>query len=95
MTEAGAQPPERGGIDRPTLSVVIPAYNEQTAIGEVLERLLSTKPALEEAGLAGLEVIVVDDGSCDQTTAVVSGWPQVRLLCHDCNRGYGAAIKTG
>lgn len=84
----------RRGADEVMLSVVIPAYNEETAIGEVLGRVLSMEGALQEAGL-DLEVIVVDDGSRDRTGAVVAEWPQVRLIRHQGNRGYGAAIKTG
>lgn len=76
------------------LSVVIPAYNEEEAIGAVLERTMAVAPALAEAGL-GLEVIVVDDGSRDGTAGVVARWPQVHLLRHPTNRGYGAALKTG
>jgi hypothetical protein len=85
----------RQEADSPILSVVIPAYNEQEAIGAVLERILSTEPQLLATGLAGLEVIVVDDGSHDGTGAAVRQWPRVRLVCHEHNRGYGAAIKTG
>lgn len=76
------------------LSVVIPAYNEEEAIDAVLERTMAVAPALAKAGL-GLEVIVVDDGSGDGTAGVVARWPQVHLLRHPTNRGYGAALKTG
>lgn len=84
------RPADRGT----TLSVVIPAYNEQKAIGGVLERVLFAEAALREMGL-GLEVIVVDDCSGDGTGEVVAQWPRVRLLCHARNRGYGGALKTG
>ena len=43
----------------------------------------------------GLEVIVVDDGSTDRTADRVREYPQVRLIQHPVNRGYGAALKTG
>lgn len=79
---------------RPLLSVVIPAYNEQEAIGAVLERVLATAPRLAEAGL-DLEVIVVDDGSADGTREVVGQYAAVRLVRHERNRGYGGALKTG
>jgi len=78
----------------PMLSVVLPAYNEHEAIGPVLERILATAPRLAQAGL-DLEVLVVDDGSCDGTREIVGQQPQVVLICHEHNRGYGAAIKTG
>ena len=80
------------------LSVVIPAYNEEDGIGECVERVLAVRPALSELGL-DLEVIVVDDGSGDRTAEIVRGYAAsdkgVRLVCHNPNRGYGAALKTG
>lgn len=81
-----------------TLSVVIPAYNEEDGIAETVERVLAVRPALAQMGLA-MELIVVDDGSRDRTGEIVSTYCEqhqgVRLLRHDPNRGYGAALKTG
>lgn len=77
------------------LSIVIPAYNEERAIGAVLERMRAVGPALQEAGFTDWEVIVVDDGSRDRTAEIVSAYPEVRLIRHPVNRGYGAALKTG
>ncbi|MCD4737798.1 MAG: glycosyltransferase family 2 protein [Anaerolineae bacterium] len=77
-----------------TLSVVIPAYNEEAGIAEIIERTLSIRPALAEIKL-GLELLVVDDGSKDRTAEIAAQYPTVRLLRHDPNRGYGAALKTG
>lgn len=77
------------------LSVILPAYNEEDAIGAVLERLLATEAALQQAGLARLEVIVVDDGSSDGTRRLVEQQARVTLICHEHNRGYGGALKTG
>ncbi|MFN8006963.1 MAG: glycosyltransferase family 2 protein [Terriglobia bacterium] len=77
------------------LSVVIPALNEQDGIEEILQRILATKEALSSVGITGLEVLVVDDGSTDRTPEVVESIPGVRLVRHQRNRGYGAAIKTG
>ncbi len=76
------------------LSVVIPAFNEEGGIAHVIERVLATRPRLLEQGIQ-LEFIVVDDGSGDTTTQVVARYPEVRLICHGRNRGYGAALKTG
>ncbi|MBN2319790.1 MAG: glycosyltransferase family 2 protein [Acidobacteria bacterium] len=78
-----------------TLSVIIPALNEEDGIEEILANILKTREALETAGVHGLEVIVVDDGSEDDTTRIVERTPEVRLIRHPSNRGYGAAIKTG
>ncbi len=77
------------------LSIVIPAYNEQDGIAAILERVLGIRPGLAAAGVADLEVVVVDDGSRDQTAEVVSTYTNVRLVRHEKNRGYGAALKTG
>ncbi len=81
-------------ITVPTLSVVIPAYNEEEGIAEIVERVLAMRPPLEEEGVE-LELIVVDDGSHDRTAEIVRGYDDVRLLQHNPNRGYGAALKTG
>ncbi|MBC7236503.1 MAG: glycosyltransferase family 2 protein [Chloroflexi bacterium] len=78
-----------------TLSVVIPAYNEENGIGAIIERVLAIKPDLAQVGIADLEVIVVDDGSSDRTAEIAQAYPQVRLIRHETNKGYGAALKTG
>jgi hypothetical protein len=77
-----------------TLSVVIPAYNEEDGIAAIVERVLATRRTLLESG-ANLELIVVDDGSRDQTAEIVNGFAEVRLVQHRTNYGYGAALKTG
>ncbi|MGC8875024.1 MAG: glycosyltransferase family 2 protein [Chloroflexia bacterium] len=77
------------------LSVVIPAYNEERAIGAVLGRVQAVAPVLGAIGLQPVEVIVVDDGSADRTAEVVAECPGVTLIRHPRNRGYGAALKTG
>ncbi len=78
-----------------SLSIVIPALNEEDGIREIAERVLNTRPALAAVGFDQVELIVVDDGSTDQTPAIVSSMPEVRLIRHPTNRGYGAALKTG
>ena len=77
------------------LSIVIPAYNEEHGIAEIASRVLSVGPALKEAGIDHLELLVVDDGSKDRTAEVASNIPGVRLIRHPRNKGYGAALKTG
>ncbi len=78
-----------------TVSIVIPALNEEDGIANIIERTLAVEPALKEVGL-DLELIVVDDGSTDRTAEIVRGYaPKVRLLQHEVNKGYGAGIKTG
>ena len=78
-----------------TLSVIIPAFNEEDGIAEIAERVLSVKDDLQEAGVTDLELLVVDDGSGDGTAEVASQIAGVRLIRHGKNRGYGAALKTG
>ena len=82
---------EKTGSEAPEVSVVIPAYNEAGAIAECTRSLLEV---LAEAPFT-CEVIVVDDGSSDDTAAQVRDLEGVHLLQHKSNRGYGAALKTG
>jgi glycosyltransferase involved in cell wall biosynthesis len=74
------------------VSVVVPAYNEEKGIGSLIEQVSS-----EMARRGGaFELLVVDDGSTDRTRdSIQAHADKVRLLCHDANRGYGAALKTG
>ena len=83
------------GVGAVGLSICIPVYNEERAVGETLERCLALGDALRGAGVDRFEVIAVDDGSRDRTADVISGFAPVRLIRHDRNRGYGAALKTG
>lgn len=78
-----------------TLSVVIPAYNEESGIIEIAERVLSVRQALQDAGVELCELLVVDDGSSDRTAELAAAIDGVRLIRHTRNRGYGAALKTG
>ncbi len=73
--------------DYRNLSIIIPAYNEEEGILATLEKLRGYFPAAE--------IIVVDDGSKDQTAARVAGHTDIKLLVHRFNRGYGGALKTG
>lgn len=78
-----------------TLTVVIPAYNEQDGIAEIAQRVLAVDPELQQVGIDTLELLVVDDGSSDNTAEIVSDLNGVQLIKHSSNRGYGAALKTG
>lgn len=73
-------------MSRCLISIVIPAFNEQRTLGEVLDELLATCPSVS--------VVVVDDGSTDRTSEVAASRP-VHLLHHATNLGQGAALKTG
>ena len=76
------------------LSIVIPAYNEERAIAQIIERTLAIRPRLQEVGV-DMELLVVDDGSRDRTAEIAACYPEVRLIRHTVNQGYGAALKTG
>ncbi|NLF00020.1 MAG: glycosyltransferase family 2 protein [Anaerolineales bacterium] len=77
------------------LSIVIPAYNEEHGIASIIERVLPIRESLREVGVDDMELIVVDDGSRDRTADIASQYPEVRLIRHTVNQGYGAALKTG
>ena len=78
-----------------SLSVVIPALNEENGIDAILQRVLAQRDGLAAEGIDTLEVIVVDDGSKDRTAERIRTYADVRLIQHPVNRGYGAALKTG
>lgn len=78
-----------------TLSVVIPAYNEEDGIAEIAKRVLAVESSLAGAGVHKLELLVVDDGSRDRTAQIAESIPGVNLIRHPKNKGYGAALKTG
>jgi glycosyltransferase involved in cell wall biosynthesis len=79
----------------PSISAVIPAYNEERAIASTVEAVVDALSTLVD----DYEVIVVDDGSRDATASIVRGlgerFPAVRLVSHEVNLGYGAALGTG
>ncbi len=72
------------------LSVVIPAYNEEKTISKVITDI---KSLLEEYGFKS-EIIVVDDGSTDNTSRILKDL-DVETVTMKPNRGYGKAVKTG
>lgn len=74
------------------LSVVIPVYNEQKTVAELLNKVLSVKLPV---GVVK-EVIVVNDGSKDKTAAELAPFKRrVELIEHEYNQGKGAAVRTG
>jgi len=78
-----------------SLTVIIPAYNEQASLREVVRATVKeVQRAVEE-----WEVLIVDDGSEDDTRRVArdlaTAWSGVRVVGHESNLGSGAAIRTG
>jgi len=76
------------GID---VTVVIPAYNEEHAIGRVLDDVLAVMNTLD----LSYETIVVDDGSTDGTRAICEAYSGVAVVSHTRNRGVGRSRTTG
>ena len=76
-----------------TLSIVIPAYNEQQRLPATLDRILTY---IERAPLPVVEILVVDDGSRDSTAALVEARGGiVRLVSNPGNRGKGYSVRHG
>jgi glycosyltransferase involved in cell wall biosynthesis len=77
------------------VSLVLPAYNEAPNIRRALEEATTHSKRLFD----DYEILVVDDGSSDETASIVAAVaeenPRVRLLQHGENRGYGEALRTG
>lgn len=76
---------------QPCAGVIVPVDNEASTIVPLLGRVLNAAPAEKE-------VIIADDDSTDGTWDIVRGWDgraKVEVLRHECNRGKGAAIRTG
>lgn len=78
-----------------TLSIVIPAYNEESGIADIIQRVLAVRESLKDVGISKLELLVVDDGSRDRTAEITGEIDGVQLISHPKNKGYGAALKTG
>lgn len=79
-----------------TLSIVIPAYNEEKAVGAIIERCLAERARIvAETPVESVEILVVDDGSRDRTAHIAGGYREVRLISYRRNQGYGAALKRG
>lgn len=79
----------------PAMSYFFPAHNEEANLRGLVEEALATLPGLAET----FEVVIVDDGSRDGTglmaDALADGDERVRVIHHDRNRGYGAALRSG
>lgn len=73
-----------------TLSIIIPCFNEEATLRELLERV-------ERVELQGFkkEIILIDDGSNDKSPEVAKKFKDVKILSHDKNQGKGSSIKSG
>jgi glycosyltransferase involved in cell wall biosynthesis len=86
MTEPKLDP-----IEFKSLSVIVPVYNEEATVAEIVRRVQAVEVPLR------VDVIVVDDGSDDGTDKVLAslGGNAVLVITHEVNQGKGAAIRTG
>jgi dolichyl-phosphate beta-glucosyltransferase len=75
------------------LSVVVPAYGEGFRVAESIDRLRADLNKIDVDG--GLEIVVVDDGSVDDTGEQARAAGADQVLRHETNRGKGAAVRTG
>ena len=76
-----------------TVSIVIPNYNGEKLIEKNLPKVLAAK---ESSQNRILEIIIVDDGSIDQSVKLVTSmFPQVKLIKHTKNRGFSSSVNTG
>ena len=88
-----ANQPKRAVPKATHVRVVLPAYNEESALPKLVERIAQT---LSEAPWS-YDILVVDDGSSDSTAEVAAELAErypLELLCHDGNKGLGAAITS-
>ena len=81
--------------ERPSISVFFPAYNDAPSIAKLVEDALDVLPGLTD----NYEVIVVNDGSLDETQKVLDELAEkhaaVRVVRHETNQGYGGALQSG
>jgi glycosyltransferase involved in cell wall biosynthesis len=81
--------------EKPSISVFFPAYNDGGTIGSMVTEAIATLKRLTD----DYEVIVVNDGSSDNTQEVLGEleqvYPQLRVIGHTKNRGYGGALRSG
>ncbi|HEX9798683.1 MAG TPA: glycosyltransferase family 2 protein [Thermoanaerobaculia bacterium] len=82
--------PPRPAAASTTLSILVPAYNEERFLGALLEKILAVDVSRHAARK---EIVVVDDGSSDATAAIAARAPGVRLERQPRNLGKGAAVR--
>lgn len=73
------------------ITIIIPAMNEENTIESLLESLQNSLKDIEGSH----EIIIVDDGSTDNTSSIVKNIPGIRIIRHPYNKGNGASVKTG
>ncbi len=79
-----------------SVSIVVPCFNERDNLPSVLDELLRWgREAVARDLVSGFEIVVVDDGSSDGSTATLAPDAELRVVRHPTNRGLTAALRTG
>ena len=71
------------------VSIIVPCYNEEETIVDVVNEIRNLKLNHKK------EIIVIDDGSTDQSISLISTFDDIKIIRHKSNLGKGAAIRTG
>jgi glycosyltransferase involved in cell wall biosynthesis len=74
--------------ESPLVTVIVPVYNEEQTVRDLLSRLTRLEGIRKE-------IIIVDDGSTDNTPRILKEFPDIKIVRHEGNRGKGAALRTG
>lgn len=69
------------------ISIVVPIFNEQSVVNDTIERIKKTVP--------DSEIIVINDGSSDDTLEILKTINNIKIINHPYNLGYGASLKHG
>jgi glycosyltransferase involved in cell wall biosynthesis len=80
----------KNSLDKKTVSIIIPAFNEEKTIGTVLHNIEKL-----QQNMPSIEVVVVDDGSQDKTADEIARFSFAKCVKHKENRGKGSALCTG
>ena len=73
------------------ISIIIPVYNEEKAIGKVIDDIKKTMDQTKYS----YEILVVDDASTDKSKDILEHINKIKIINHEQNKGYGASLKTG
>jgi dolichyl-phosphate beta-glucosyltransferase len=79
-------------MNKQTISIVIPAYNESE---QIKDSLALVRAYTQEQDAYNWEIIVVDDGSTDDTAELISHTPNIQAITYTPNKGKGYALRTG
>ena len=76
------------------ISIIIPVFNEEKTIIKTIDSILEIFPLLKKKKLIP-EIIVINDGSSDQSHKRLMNFKKIILVSHEINLGLGAAVRTG